>query len=426
MVETMAGQTPITRLQTAELQQILEVTRKLAAPFDLRTMLTEVVDSARTVLQADRGSVFLYDPEAGELELTVATGLETIRLPADQGIVGQCVQTREIINVPDCYADPRFNQDFDRQSGYRTRCMLTLPLIDHDGSLVGVLQLLNKLDGVFDDEDEWVAAALAAQCAVALHRVQMTEKMILTQKLDREISVAREIQMSGLPKRMPRVANYDGAGIFRPTDQTGGDLFDFVRLDSGELFLLLGDATGHGIGPALSATQLRSMVRMALRLGADLDQVFTHANNQLVDDLPDDRFVTAFMGLLNPDKHVVRFHAGGQGPLLHYRHAGDECDWYGASTFPMGALPQASLEKAVRIDMGPGDVLGLISDGIYEYEDESGRQFGQERVARVIREHHQQPMTEVVEALLHAARAFGGDAPQTDDITIVLVRRLPD
>ena len=78
--------------------------------------------------------------------------------------------------------------------------------------------------------------------------------------------------------------------------------------------------------------------------------------------------------------------------------------------------------------MGPGDVLGLISDGIYEYEDESGRQFGQERVARVIREHHQQPMTEVVEALLHAARAFGGDAPQTDDITIVLVlvRRLPD
>jgi serine phosphatase RsbU (regulator of sigma subunit) len=76
--------------------------------------------------------------------------------------------------------------------------------------------------------------------------------------------------------------------------------------------------------------------------------------------------------------------------------------------------------------MGPGDVLGLISDGIYEYEDESGRQFGQERVARVIREHHRQPMTEVVEALLAAARAFGGDAPQTDDITIVLVRRLPE
>jgi phosphoserine phosphatase len=422
----MAAEKKVTGLRTAELEQILEVTRKLAAPFDLTTMLSEVVDSARTVLQADRGTVFLYDKKADELEMKVGTDMDTIRFPATQGIAGQCVQTREIINVPDCYEDPRFNPEFDRKSGYRTRCMLTLPLIDHDGSMVGVLQLLNKKDGVFDDEDEWVAAALAAQCAVALHRVQMTETMMLTQKLDREIGVAREIQMSGLPAKMPGVDNYDGAGTFRPTDQTGGDLYDFVRLENGNLFLLLGDATGHGIGPALSATQLRSMVRVALRLGADLDEIFTHTNNQLVDDLPDDRFVTAFMGLLDPSNHIVRFHAGGQGPLLHYKAGSDECDWHGASTFPMGALPHTSLGKAVRIDMEPGDVLGLISDGIYEYEDEEGRQFGQEGVARVIRENLDKPMTEVVTTLLRSARKFGGSVPQADDITIVLVRRLPE
>ena len=241
-----------------------------------------------------------------------------------------------------------------------------------------------------------------------------------------EIGVAREIQMSGLPAKMPGVDNYDGAGTFRPTDQTGGDLYDFVRLENGNLFLLLGDATGHGIGPALSATQLRATVRVALRLGADLDEIFTHTNNQLVDDLPDDRFVTAFMGLLDPSNHIVRFHSGGQGPILHYKADSDECEWYGASTFPMGALPHSSLDKAVRIDMEPGDVLGLISDGIYEYEDEEGRQFGQEGVARVIRENLEEPMTEVVTTLLRSARKFGGSAPQADDITIVLVRRLPE
>lgn len=415
-----------TRLQVRELEQILEVTRKLAAPFDLNTMLSEVVDSARRVLQADRGTVFLYDKETDELEMAVATGMDAIRFPATQGLAGQCVQTRKIINVPDCYADERFNPDFDRKTGYKTRCMLTLPLIDYDGALIGVLQLLNKKDGVFDDEDEWVAKSLAAQCAVALHRVQMTETMMLTEKLDREIGVAREIQMSGLPSKMPTVESYDGAGTFRPTDQTGGDLFDFVRLDSGHLFLLLGDATGHGIGPALSATQLRAMVRVGLRLGADLDDIFTHTNNQLVDDLPDDRFVTAFMGLLDPATHIVRFHAGGQGPLLHYKAATDECDWHGASTFPMGALPHSTLDKAVRIDLAPGDVLGLISDGIYEYENEDGEQFGQEGVAQVIREHHGNSMTDVVTTLLDSVRSFGGTAPQADDITIVLVRRLPE
>jgi phosphoserine phosphatase len=415
-----------TGLRADALEAILEVTRKLAAPFDLTTMLEEVISAARQVLRADRGTVFLYDPERHELAMTVATGMDPVRFPADQGIAGECVQTRAIINVPDCYADDRFNPAIDRATGYRTRCMLTLPLIGYEDSLVGVLQLLNKDGGVFDETDERMAAALAAQCAVAIHRVKLLEALLESEKLDREITVAREIQMSALPKRMPPVPGYDGAGTFRPTDQTGGDLFDFVRLDDGRLFLLLGDATGHGIGPALSATQVRAMIRVALRLGADLDEVYRHTNNQLVDDLPDDRFVTAFLGLLDPGSHEVRFHAGGQGPLLHFHAADQRCEWHGASTFPMGALPQDDLRHAQELVLEPGDLLGLISDGVYEYEDPSGAQFGQEGVARIIREHQDEPMTDLVGRLLDAVREFGRSAPQADDITIVLVRRMPE
>ena len=163
-------------------------------------MLSAVVDAARKVLHAERGSVFLYDATSNELVLKVATGLAPIRVPADRGIVGQCAQTRRLINVPDCYADPRFNPDVDRKSGYHTRCMLSLPLISHEDELIGVLQILNRHDGSFDKHDERVASALAAQCAVALHRVQMIETRILTEKLYSEIAVAREIQLSALPK----------------------------------------------------------------------------------------------------------------------------------------------------------------------------------------------------------------------------------
>jgi phosphoserine phosphatase RsbU/P len=413
------------RLGPEELEELLEVTRLLAAPFDLSTMLAAVVDAARKVLRAERGSVFLYDATSNELVLKVATDLAPIRIPADRGIVGQCAQTRRLINVRDCYADARFNPDVDRKSGYRTRCMLSMPLINHEDELIGVLQILNRHEGTFDRHDEKVASALAAQCAMALHRVQMTETRLLTEKLDREIAVAREIQMSALPKEMPQVPGYDGAGLFRPTDQTGGDLFDFVRLPDSRLFLLLGDATGHGIGPALSATQVRAMIRVGLRLGAGLDEVYTHVNNQLVDDLPADRFVTAFLGVLDTATHGVSFHAGGQGPLLHFRAASGSIDWHGPSTFPMGALPQTRLEQARHLTLEPGDVLALISDGIYEYENPAGEQFGEDRVAAVIRETHSQPMKDAVARLLAAAREFGGTAAQADDVTIVLIRRLP-
>jgi phosphoserine phosphatase len=409
-----------------ELRWILGVTRKLAAPFDLNSMLEEVVDAAKGVLDAEGGTVWLYDPERDQLVLQVARGLDPIRIPADKGIVGECVRTRALINVPDCYADPRFNREVDRATGYTTRCMLTLPLVGYDDSLVGALQIVNKRDGVFAADDETIADALAAQCAVALQRVQMTERLVSAEKLKQEISVAREVQMGTLPKAPPALAGYDIAGVFRPTDETGGDTYDFVPVGDEQLMVLMGDATGHGIGPALSATNVRAMLRVAQRIGADLDATYRHINDQLVADLPDDRFVTAFLGQLDARAHRLAYHSGGQGPLLHFRVGELDCEFHPPTTFPMGAMTLDAPRAPRLVELAPGDVFALISDGVYEYQDATGRQFGEQGVADIIRRHHGKPMTELIGMLLQALSAFGDGAPQLDDITIVLIRRLPD
>jgi phosphoserine phosphatase len=405
------------------LRRILEVTRKLAAPFDLDTMLSEVVDVSRNILDADRGTVFLYDDSTDELVVRVATELGHIRIPSDKGIVGESAQTRKLINVPDCYADSRFNRAIDKETGYRSRCMLTIPLLGFEDSLVGVLQILNKNGGTFDEQDEFIATALAAQAAVVLHRAKITEQIIESEKLGREITVARDVQMGTLPKQMPTIDGYGFAGAFSPTDQTGGDLYDFVPLDDTRLFLLMGDATGHGIGPALSATQVRAMLRVALRLEANLDDAFIHINDQLCADLPDDRFVTGFFGLLDASAHKVRFHSGGQGPIMHYHASTGTYDWHPATTFPLGYMPQTDLAAPLELELAPGDILGLISDGIYEYENEQGVQFGHDGVARVIDSLPNGSAEEVVEEIMRSVREHGGSMPQADDITIVLARR---
>lgn len=303
--------------------------------------------------------------------------------------------------------------------------MLSAPLIGRDGKLVGVLQLLNKRTGVFDQRDELVVSTLSAQFAVALQRIRDVEALLRAEHLHDEIRVAREIQMAGLPAEMPPLTGYDGAGLFLPTDQTGGDLFDFVPVGEHGMFVLLGDATGHGIGPALSATQVRAMIRVALRLGATLDEIHAHVNNQLLDDLPDDRFVTAFLGLLDARSHTMQFHAAGQAPLLHLHADSGEVTWHGATTIPMGALALAETDPASKLSMAPGDVFALLSDGVYEFEDGARGHFGEERVADLIRRLKHLPMRLVAEALHSALREFGGGAPQADDVTIVLLRRLP-
>ena len=422
----MSARPQQSRHSARDLETILGVTSALAAPFDLMTMLAEVVSAAKQVLNADRGSVWLYDSAADELVLEVATGIRPVRVRAGAGLVGACARNRQIINVPDCYADPRFDPGVDKSSGYRTRCMLTLPLVDHKDVLVGVMQVLNKGGGgVFDDHDEALATALAAQCAVALQRVRMTEAVIEGEKMRQELEMARVVQMSTLPASMPAVPGYDVYGTFKPAELTGGDTFDLAALDQG-LLVVLGDATGHGIAPALSVTQMQAMLRMAFRLGANLETAFKEVNNQLADTLASDRFITAFVGMLDADAHLLRFHSGGQGPILHFQAALGTCARHKPTSFPLGAMRLSALRPLVTLQMQPGDILLLLSDGIYEYHDTGGEQFGEARVEEIVRSHHGESMAQLSAILLDAIQTFAAGAPQDDDITVVLVKREPE
>jgi sigma-B regulation protein RsbU (phosphoserine phosphatase) len=404
------------------MEAILGVTRALAAPFDLATLLAEVVRAAKQVLSADWGSVWLYEAGADELVLAVAREIRPVRVKAGVGLVGACASERRIINVPNCNADPRFASGGDEASGYRTRCVLMLPLVDHEDVLVGVMQVQNKSGGVFDADDEVLGAALAAQCAVALQRARTTEALIEGVKVRQELDTARVVQMSTPPVTMPSVPGYDVYGTLRPAERGGGNTFDLSVHPTG-LAVVLGDATGRGIGPALSVTRMQAMLRMAFRLGADLETAFTQVNNQLAETLADDRYITAFIGLLDPATHRMRFHSGGQEPILHFQAASGSCARHRPTSIPLGAMRLSSLRPAVDLDLRPGDILILLSDGVYECRDAGGEAFGEGRVEAIVREHRDTSMSELSAILLDEVKAFARGAPQEDDITMVLVKR---
>ncbi len=414
--------TTTTELRAEALLQILGVTRKLAAPFDLATVLEEIGEAARALLRAERATIWLYEPSADRLVLTGSRQQPPPQATLGQGILGATARLRVVVNVPDCSADPRFDPAVDLDYDNDVRCMLSVPFVEQH-SLVGVLQVVDRADGPFTAEDERIAETLATQCVVFIQRERMTRSLVMAEKLDREIKLAREIQMSTLPATMPRVQGYDVAGQFCPADETGGDTFDLVPMEDSRLFVLLGDASGHGIGPALSSTQFTAMLRVALRLGASLDAIFTQVNNQLVEDLPEEHFVTAFLGMLDVGRHEIQYHAAGQGPLLHFRAAGAHCEWLDPTTFPMGFMKFPDVEPPRTITLAPGDILGLISDGVFEAHDAAGRMFGPDGVAEVVRRHCDRPMSELLTRLLEAVRDFSGTVPQEDDITIVLISR---
>ncbi len=410
-------------LASPSLRTLLEVTRRLAAPVELRTILREVTQAACELLKAERASVWLLDEARGELVLEIAEDLPPVRLPLGTGLSGACARERRVIDVPDCYADPRFDPSIDRRSGFRTRNSLSLPLDALDGRLVGVLQVLNWRRHVPDQLSlqRELAEALAAQCAVALARALGIEKMREAQRMHRDLEVARLMQHSAMPASMPSVAGYSVHAAFQPAEQTGGDIYDLLLHDA-RLLMVIADATGHGIGPALSVTQLQAMLRLGLRSGGSLASVFRHVNDELCDRLPDGHFVTAFVGLLDPQAHRLSFISGGQAPILHYRAASADVSRHRATSFPMGAMPLDADPQPVTIDMAPGDWLVLLSDGMYEQESDEGEPFGRARVETLLLQAAGGTASGLVERLLAELKAFA-PGRQDDDVTAVVLKR---
>lgn len=411
------------------LEQVLQVARRLAHPSDLDQLLEEVVAAGRDALRADRASVLLLDRDANEFYSQATSDGETIRFPADKGIAGETLRSN-ILRIDDCYSDPRFNREVDKQTGYRTNNMISVALVGGEDQAVGVMQLLNAEKGQFDEQDEALAETFAGFAAVAIQRAQAEEVRLAKVQLERDLDVARELQMALLPKVTPELAGYEIATFFQPADQTGGDMFDLFPIpgrdgaESPGLTVLLADATGHGIGAAVSVTQVRSMLRTGDQLGADLETLCKHLNNQLAADLPSGKFVTAFFGRLRAAENKLHYLSMGQAPLLHFVAAESRAIWLNASSVPMGLLPNPPLPRPEPIAMAPGDAFVLLSDGFYEQTNPQGEEMGKERIGAIVEAQLQSGAAAIVESLCRELDAFSGSQGQEDDLTAVVLRRV--
>lgn len=405
-----------------ELQQVLDITRMMAGSDDLDELLAVIIDRSCELLDAERASLFLYEAETNELVSRIATGADEIRFPADKGIAGATLQDRQTIHVPDAYADDRFNSAVDKESGFRTRNILSVPLMDHEGERVGVLQVLNRRGGGFTDGDIWLAETLAAQAGVSLQRARLIGHYVQKREMERALEIAREIQRGLLPSKDPEVPGFDVAGFNRSADETGGDIYDFGPTGDGRLLITVADASGHGVGPAIIVAETRAMIRAASLNSHELSVALTTANTLLDADL-ESHFVTCFLGLLDPAASQLTYSSAGHGPMVFYKLQDDQFTEVAATSLPLGILPDSEYDKVLTFDFAPGDLAVITTDGFFEAADPGGEQFGMERMNEVLRQHREASAAEIIATLYEVVTAFVGDQPQADDLTAVVLKK---
>ena len=295
-------------------------------------------------------------------------------------------------------------------------------MLDLDGDLVGVLEVLNKRRGSFTNYDEYVLAIVGSQAGVALDRARLQAEYKAKVQMERDLIVARRIQQALLPKEIPPAGCFDIAGWSEPAEHTGGDIYDLFLLRNGQIGFLLGDATGHGIGPALMISETRASVRAMAAHTSDLGLILAETNRLLAQDVPDGRFVTLFAGLISCDTKQLCYSSAGQGPTFLLSQGGRRLDTLEPTGLPLGILEDHAWPVR-HLEMKPGDMLLVISDGIVECANAHKAMLGNDALIAAVKERLDRPAAEVVQAIARLTEEFAAGEPFLDDRTAIVIKR---
>lgn len=241
---------------------------------------------------------------------------------------------------------------------------------------------------------------------------------------EEELRIARTVQQQLFPAASPTHAGYDMAGASCPAEATGGDYFDFIAGPSGEIFVVVGDVTGHGLGPALLMTDVRAYLRALVLSGRSLEEIVGQARHLLIDDLGSDRFITLlFAQLTRHSGHLDTINAGHPSGYVMGEDGRIRAE-LPAKAPALGIAAEQERLVPERVALQKGDVVLFVTDGVLEAASPEGEEFGEARMLEVLRQKREQPSAEIIRELFGAVRRFAGQATLPDDMTAVVVKCL--
>jgi sigma-B regulation protein RsbU (phosphoserine phosphatase) len=409
--------------QARNLDALLKVSKALATEIRLDDLLQVIVEEAAGVLDADRATLFLYDESRDELwsKTTPRLEIKEIRVPLGAGIAGTVAKTRTPINIPDTYADARFNPAFDKETGYRTRSILCMPLIGNGDRLIGVIQVLNKKDQeVFNESDESLLGGLSAHITVALERARLIEAYVEKERMEEALKLAHDIQMSMLPKIFPPFPErheFDIFAVLAPAKEVGGDFYDFFFLDDDHLCFAVGDVSGKGVPAALFMAVTKTLFKATAGNGGTPSEILARLNAEICRDNESCMFVTVFCGILDIRTGQVDYSNGGHN-LPYYLHHSGVTPLENPGGRALGVAEQSAYISG-RTFLNPGEALLLYTDGVTEAMDPEETLYSDQRLEQFLDRHRGSSPRQVISDLVSDVRHFAGATPQSDDITVL-------
>ena len=408
------------------LETLAEIGREMSAILDPDELLTRLAQLIKRVIDYRIFGIALLDEETQSLDLkvTISFGddpraMTPVKL--GDGLVGYAALHKEVVLVPDVTKDPRY---IDAVPGVRSELVVPLLLKDR---CIGVFDLESPEVNAFNKKHVKLLTLLASEAAVAIENARLVESIKANEaRFEKELRFAQRVQMALLPQELPkRLRGVDVAWHFDPARELGGDLCDFLSPEPNTLVVALGDVSGKGVPAALYSAAIGEMVRGRTfrrrleKTNSTPASVLAGMNRILHERNLEEYYCTLCYAMFEFKKKSATFaNSGLPFPVKCSNGKATQIELPG---IPLGSFGSSQYDD-VTVPLEVGDIFVLCSDGIFEAFDEESHEFGTQRVIDVIERTHTQPAKEIVSALFSAVQAFCGDAEQSDDRTVVVVK----
>ncbi|HEV2485863.1 MAG TPA: SpoIIE family protein phosphatase [Terracidiphilus sp.] len=405
--------------QAQTLEVLNEISVELASILELGPLLERVGQLLRRLIDYQMFTIMLLD-EKGETLITRYAWrfgyahAPLRRIPVNSGLVGAAVREWRYVNVPDVNKDPRY-----LPMNEETRSELVVPLF-YKGRIIGVLDLEHTRPHFFTEEHEHVLTTLAAQVAIAIENARLYQA-VRTQEhqLERDIAMAREVQLRLLPSAATSHPHAEMAVRFLPARTIGGDLYDFLDYGDGRTAIVLGDVSGKAAPAALFAALVSGIMRAAAAQQPEPAQMLKLLNDALQERKLESQYVTMLFALWNDENQTLTVANSGAVQPVFCRSG--QSVTVQAEGFPLGLFPDITYEE-FNLATQPGDAIVFVSDGILDAENDKEEMYGEERLSSLLCAHRDQPALEIADAILEDVARFQGAKDRFDDETIIVLR----
>lgn len=408
--------------ETIRLMAVVEIGKLLNSTLDLNKILEIILDTAIKNLNADRGTLYLIDHEKKELWSKVLQGdsIIEIRLPLGQGIAGYVAETGKKIILKDAYKDERFNPEFDRKTGYVTKTILCTPMKNRKGQMIGVFQIINRKNGFFTMDDTKFLDTLSVDACIAIENARLHEESLEKERMEKELEVAATIQKMIIPKEIIQIKGFEIAGFNAASKQVGGDFYDVVHLPNGQLALIIADVSGKSIPGALLVSTLQASLRAYLESDFELTKLVAKLNQIILKNSTADKYITFFIAILDPSTNILRSVNAGHNPPLLCRNGSLRKLTVGG--IPLGMYPFDQFESEETV-LQSHDALIMFTDGVTEAADKVDEFYDDARLEKCALSNSKLSADELKQVIYGDLKQFVGDAEQSDDITMLILKK---